>query len=131
MYAATAAEFTAEGAANILINRYIPPWRCPRSILSDNGLQVSSKLSQAVYKLPGVRKITTFLCHPNGNGGVQRVNHAMIQILEMVVNEIQHIWDEQLLHVELEYNKSVSVATGLAPNEVKIGRFPRLPLTIF
>ena len=45
MYAVTAAEFTAEGAANILINRYIPLWGCPRSMLSDNGLQFCSKLS--------------------------------------------------------------------------------------
>ena len=130
MYAVTAAEFTAEGTANILISRYIPLWRCPCSILSDNVLQDSSKLSQAVYNLPGVRKITTCLCHRNGNGGVQRVNHAMTQILEMVVNEIKHNWDEQLLHVELAYNKSVSVATGLGPNEVKNGRFSRPPLTI-
>ena len=59
------------------------------------------------------------------------VNHAMTQMLAMVVNEIQHIGDEQLLHVEFAYNKSASVATGLAPNEVKIGMLPRLPLTIF
>ena len=38
MYAVTAAEFTAEGPAN-------------------NGLQFCPKLSQAVYKLLGVRKI--------------------------------------------------------------------------
>ena len=37
-FAVTAAEFTAEGTANILINTYIPLWGCPRSILSDNGL---------------------------------------------------------------------------------------------
>ena len=34
-------EFTAEGTANILINRYTPLWGCLRSILSDNGLQLS------------------------------------------------------------------------------------------
>ena len=33
MYAVTAAEFTAEGTADILINRYISLWRCLRSIL--------------------------------------------------------------------------------------------------
>ena len=36
MYAVTAAEFTAEGTANIVINRYIPLWGCPRSIRSDS-----------------------------------------------------------------------------------------------
>ena len=77
MLAVTAAEFTAEGAANILINRYIPLWGCPCSILSDNGLQFCSKLSHAVYKLFGVRKIATSSHHPNHNGGVERVNHTM------------------------------------------------------
>ena len=93
MYTVTAAEFTAEGTANILINRYIPLWECPRSILSDNGLQFCSKLSQAVYKLLGVRKIATSFYHPNGNGGVERVNHTMAQMLAMVINELLNNWD--------------------------------------
>ena len=42
MYAVTAAEFTAEDTAYILINRYIPLWGCPRSILLDNGLRFCS-----------------------------------------------------------------------------------------
>ena len=40
MFGVTAAEFTAEGTANILGNHYIPIWGCPRAILSDNGLQL-------------------------------------------------------------------------------------------
>ena len=40
MFPVTAAEFTAEGTANILVNQCIPLRRCPRTILSDNGLQV-------------------------------------------------------------------------------------------
>ena len=38
----TAAEFTTEATANILVNKYIPLWGCPRTILSDNGLQFCS-----------------------------------------------------------------------------------------
>ena len=33
----TAAEVTAEGTANVLVNKYIPLWGCQRTILSDNG----------------------------------------------------------------------------------------------
>ena len=61
MFPVAAAEFTAEGTANILVNQYIPLWGCPRTILSDNGLQFCSKLftgcisavgcAQASYKL--------------------------------------------------------------------------------
>ena len=64
MYAITVAKFTAEGTASILINRYIPLWGCPRSILSDNRLQICSKLSHAVSKFLGVREIATSSYHP-------------------------------------------------------------------
>ena len=56
MFPVTAAEFNAEGTANILVNQYIPLWGCPRTILSNNGLQFCSKLSRAVYHRLGVRK---------------------------------------------------------------------------
>ena len=130
MYAVTAAEFTAEGTADILVNRFIPLWGCPISLLSDNGLHFCSKLSQAIYKRLGVRKVATSSYHPNGNGGVERVNHTMAQMLAMVVNERQDDWDIHLPHVESAYNNSVSEATGLAPNEVHMNRLPRLPLTV-
>ena len=89
------------------------------------------KPSQAVYRLLGVRKIATSSYHPNGNGGVERINHTMVPKLAMLVNELENNWDEQLPHVKLGYNKSVSAATGLAPNEVHMGRLPRLPLANF
>ena len=34
MFPVTAAVFTAEGTTNILVNRYIPLWGSPRTILS-------------------------------------------------------------------------------------------------
>ena len=57
MFAVTAVEFTVEGTANILVNKCIPLRGCPRTILSDHGLQFCSKLSQSVYRLLGVHKL--------------------------------------------------------------------------
>ena len=34
MYAVSAAEFTAEGTADILLNKYTPLWGCPANLLS-------------------------------------------------------------------------------------------------
>ena len=73
-----------------------------------------SKLSQAVYQLLGVRKLATSYHHANGNGGVERVNPAMVQMLTMVVSECQDDWDLPLPHVEFACNNSVSAATGVA-----------------
>ena len=131
MFAVTTAEFTAEGTANILVNHFIPLWGCPSTLLSDNGPQFCARLATAVYKLLGIHKLTTSAYHPSGNGGVERVNHTMAQMLAMVCNEHQNDWDVRLPHVEYAYNNSVSAATGLAPNEVHIGRLPRLPLAVF
>ena len=79
----------------------------------------------------GIPKLTTIAYQPSGNGGVERVNHTMAQMLAMVSNEHQNDWDAHLPHVEYAYHNSVSAATGLAPNEVHIERLPRLPPTAF
>ena len=104
VFPVSAAEFTAEGTANILVNQYIPLWGCPRTILSDNGLQFCSKRSQAVYQLLGVHNLATSSYHPNCKGVVERVNHTMAQMLAMVVNERQDNWDLHLPHVEFAFN---------------------------
>ena len=127
----TGVEYIAEGTVNILINRYIPLWGCPRSIPSGNGLQFRSKLSHAVYKLPGIRKTASSGYHRNGNAGVERWNHTRAQILIIVVNELQPNWDEQLPHADFAFNSWVSAAAGSASDEVRMVRLPRLPLTIF
>ena len=59
MYATTEAQFTASGTSDILVDRYIPRWRCPVTLLSDNGLQFFSKLSLALYDRLGINKIST------------------------------------------------------------------------
>ena len=78
-----------------------------------------------------MRKFATSSDHPNGNGGVERANQIISQILDMVVNERQDDRDLQLPHVEFACNSSVSAATGSMPNEVHMGRLPRLLLTVF
>ena len=77
-----------------------------------------------------VRKIATTTFHPQINSGVERVNPCLAQLLSLVISEQQDDWDEWLPYVVQAYNNSVSAATGLAPNEIHLGRMPRLPMTI-
>ena len=58
-----------------------------RTIISDNGFQFCAKLSQAVYQLLGVHKLSRRSYHQDGNGGVERMNHTMAQMLAMVAND--------------------------------------------
>ena len=131
MFAVSKENFTAAGTADILLDEYIPLWGCPVTLLSDNGQQFTSKLTTIVYDRVGIRKVNTSAYHPCTNGGVERVNHVLAQMLSMVGNEKQTDWDVLLPHVSAAYINSVNVATRLAPNEIHIGRLPRLPLSVF
>ncbi|CAB1108996.1 unnamed protein product [Ectocarpus sp. CCAP 1310/34] len=101
MFAVTAAEFTARGTAHIFVNQYMTKWGCPTTLLSDNRLHFCSKLSMAIYEVMKIKKVTTSSYHPQTNGGTERVNHTMAQMLAVVVNEQQNDWDIHLPHVEL------------------------------
>ena len=73
VFPVTASEITAESTANVLVDKYFPLWGCPCTVLSDNGLQFCSELSQAVYQLLGARKLAARSDHPNGNVGIERL----------------------------------------------------------
>ena len=55
----------------------------------------------------------------------------MAQMLAMVCDEHENDWDAHLPHIEYAYNNAVSTATGLAPDEIKTKRLPRLSLAVF
>ena len=131
MHAVAATQFTAAGTADVLVDQYIPLWWCPVMLVSDNGLHFTSKLFYALYKRLGINKINTSSYHPCANGGVERVNHTMALMLAMGCDEQKKNWDTLLAHVEAVYNNSVNASTGLAPNEVHMGRLPRPPLSVF
>ena len=101
------------------------------TLISDNGMQFTSKLSVALYERLGIDKINTSSYHPCTNGGVERVNHTVALMISMSCNEQQDNWDALTSHIEAAYNNSVNASTGLAANEVHMGRFPRLPLSVF
>lgn len=105
MYAVTDAEFTAEGTADILVNKHMPLLGYPTSILSDNGLQFCSKHSVVIVWSFRVRKVMISAYHPNGSGSVERFNYTMAQTLAIVLNERQDNLKVHLRHVGFVYNK--------------------------
>ena len=131
MFPVSAENFTAAGTADILLIEYIPVWVCPVTLLFDNGQQFTSMLATIVYDRVGIRKFNPSTYHPCINGGVERVNHVLTQMLSMIGNEKQRDWDVLLPHVSAAYNNSVNADTGLAPNKIHIGRLPRFPLSVF
>lgn len=69
--------------------------------MSDNGLQFTYKRSAAIYDLLGVHKVTTSLYHSQTNGGTERVNQRLAQMLAVSVDERQNACDIVLPYIEL------------------------------
>ena len=86
-YAVTQDERTSGRTARIFVEQYIPLWECPHALLSDNGSEFVARLSLAIYKLMRIRKIATTAFHPKSNGGVERVNHSLAQMISLVTSE--------------------------------------------
>ena len=55
------------------------------ALISDDGMQFTSKLSVALYERLGTSKINTSSYYPCTNGGVERVNHVLAQMLSCLL----------------------------------------------
>ena len=62
---------------------------------------------------------------------VERLNRTLCQMLSYLIADDQKNRDGMLMHAVAAHNSNVSRGTGLAPNEVHIGRYSRPPMTIF
>ncbi|CAB1105230.1 unnamed protein product [Ectocarpus sp. CCAP 1310/34] len=129
-YPLTKAQKNAKGFVSIMVNDYIARWGCPHTMLSDRGAEFANEVAKGVYKMLGTVKKFTSSYHPQTNGMVERLNHTLCQMLSHLVADDQANWDEMLPHAVAAHNNNVSRGTGLAPNVVHIGRYPRLPMTI-
>ena len=78
----------------------------------------------------GAVKRSTSSAHAQTNGTVERLNHTLCQMLSYLIADNQTNWDKLLLHAIAAHNNTVSRGTGLVQNEVHIGRYPRLPMTV-
>lgn len=130
-YALSADEKCAQGCAKKLADDYVTRWGCPTYLLSDRGGEfTAAAVAKDVHRLLGAKKRLTSSFHPQTNGCVERLNHTVCQMLSHVISAQQTDWDEYLLPCVYAHNNHVSRATGLAPMELHIGRYPRLPMTI-
>lgn len=90
MCATTVTEFTALGVAQSLVDSFISTYGWPDKLLPENGPHVRTGLSRNLYHFGGVKKLATSLFHAVCNGGAERIDHDMSQMLPCEVNERQN-----------------------------------------
>ena len=111
--------------AKVIMDHIILVWGHPFEILTDQGLEFSSELSDELYRLLGVNKIRSTAYRPETQGTIKRWHGTLHSMMAKVVQENQSDWPECLKHVTFCYNSTCHSSTSLEPHFVMTGQRPR------
>ena len=75
------ADMTAATVADVIVNKFIARFGCPRRIHSDNAANFSGTLLTEVCRLLGVEKSYSSTFHPEGNSKCERMMRTILSIL--------------------------------------------------
>jgi transposase InsO family protein len=78
----------------------------PDDIISDRGMQFTSKFWQSLFKILQMKTNLSSSYHPQTDGQTERVNQVLEQYLRCFVNYHQDNWVDLLPVVEFAYNNT-------------------------
>lgn len=100
----------------------------PECVLSDNGVQFTSREARAYFDRCGIRHKTTSLYNPSGNGTVERFNRVLKGVIQAAMNK-RLDWKLEVQKAVWTYKVTTHVATHLSPFIMMRGRAPRCKFT--
>lgn len=121
---------TAKQVAKKLWDHVFCVYGFPDRIHSDQGANFESELIAELLSLAGVSKSHTTAYHPMGNGGTERFNRTLGNMLRSIPLKEKHKWPQQIQTLTFAYNAIVHETTGYAPFQLMFGRIPRLPVDV-
>ena len=118
------ADQSALTIAHLLVEEIISRHGVPKELLSDRG---AAFLSNEIYLLMGIHKVSTTAYHPQTDGLVERFHRTLTSMLAKTTCAGGLDWDERLPFVLFSYRCSVQQSTGESPFFLMYGRDPQLP----
>jgi transposase InsO family protein len=121
---------TYKGAklAELYITRIVCLHGVPNKIVSDRGIQFTSRFWEKLYETMDTRLNFSSAYHPQTDGQTERVNQILEDMLRDCALKDSKSWDKCLSYVEFSYNKSYQKSLKMLPFEVLYGRKCRTPL---
>ena len=118
---------TASTIADALLTHWISVFGTPYQIHTDQGRNFESGLMHELCDILKICKTRTCPYHPSGNGGVERVNSTVMNLVHTYARSDPENWDQHLHTVLMGYNATKHSATGLEPNRLMLGRNIDMP----
>ena len=121
---------TAETLKKAFRERIIARFGVPKVMVTDNGVQFTSRCFTKYLEELGIRHQFTAPYTPQENP-TERANRTIKTMIAQYTGEDHRQWDEVIPELTLAINSSVSETTGFSATFLVQGREPRLPGALF
>uniref|UniRef100_A0A914WQB3 RNA-directed DNA polymerase n=1 Tax=Plectus sambesii TaxID=2011161 RepID=A0A914WQB3_9BILA len=119
-------DIAAPTIARTLVTRIFLVFGVPEAILSDMGTSLIGNVMQEVYKLLGIKKLTSSPAHAQTCGQVEKMNGVLIRIIQAFVARDQHDWPAYIPFALMAINSSVA-AHNDTPHFLVFGHDVNIP----
>ena len=116
-----------ETVADALLTHWVSVFGAPYQLHTDQGTNFESGLMKELCKTLGIDKSRTTPYHPSGNGGAERANSTIMNIVHSFARKDPKNWDKKLHTALMGYNGTKHAATGYEPNRLMFGRNVDMP----
>ena len=121
---------SAKTTAEKLFDDFVLKFGTPNRILHDHGEEIEDKMFHETKKYFGIRRCRTTLYHPMGNGIVECLNSATIQMLLTLSEKLKYKWKDSLNKLMHTYKCTKHSVTGYSPYFLLFGRNSKLSIDI-
>ena len=129
---------TSVASKVVAVNKreWIYRYGVPEHILSDNGVQYTSKVFKAFTDAYQIKHLFATPYYPKTNGMVERLHQYIKQrlVLASLVETIEMLKGEEWAHllppIMFSYNATINRMTGYSPFELMLNRAPTFPIDL-
>jgi len=117
---------TVEEAARLFLHQVWKLHGLLKCVISDRGPQFVARFTRELYRLLGIKLVSSMAWHPQTDGQTEHVNQELDQYLWLFVNKRQDNWYDLLPMAEFQHNNHVHSATQQPLFLLDTRRLPRM-----
>jgi len=102
---------TVKGTARLFLHQVWKLHGLPKYVISDRRSQFVARFTKELYRLLGIKLVSSTVWHPQTDRQTEHVNQELDQYLQLFVNERQDDWYNLLPMAEFQHNNHVYSAT--------------------
>ena len=122
---------TAKTVARALYEQFITIFGVPEKLLSDRGVNFTSRLVEELCSMFGIQKCRTTSYHAQCNGQVEHFHQMLFCMLGKLTKDKKAQREKHLPEVFQAYNSTRSAMTGYSPHYLMFRRHPQLPIDFY